>query len=135
MNRGDNIRSKITNKINVLSTGCSVSTNLRNLLEQCREQDKALTAMKNTVDMLDMTVEEYANEIEIIGGYPEFSYELLKKLSDLYDKSFVLSQENISNLKKRIKYCKTPMERKRLQQELNTSYKKQKRTIKNVKSE
>lgn len=34
---------------------------------------------------------------------------------------------NISSLKKRIKYCKNPMEKKKLQQELNALYKEQKR--------
>ena len=34
---------------------------------------------------------------------------------------------DISSLKKRIKYCKNPMEKKKLEQELNTLYKEQKR--------
>lgn len=117
------LEAQLQNKMNVLITGCSASTHLQNLLEQCRKQDEALTAMKNMADMLNMTVEEYANEIEIIGAYPEFSYELLEKLSDLYNKLFIYPQESISNLKKRIKYCKNPMERKKLQQELNQLYK------------
>jgi len=80
----------LNNNIKVLITGngFQVSKHLRDILEQCRKQDEALNAMKNMADMLGMTVKEYANEIEIIGGYPEFSYGLLEKLSDLYDKSF-----------------------------------------------
>lgn len=42
--------------------------------------------------------------------------------------------ESISNLKKRIKYCKNPMERKQLEQRLNVLYKEQKRKRKNVKN-
>lgn len=34
---------------------------------------------------------------------------------------------NIPQLKKRIKYCRNPMEKKKLQQELNQVYKEQKR--------
>lgn len=34
---------------------------------------------------------------------------------------------NIPQLKKRIKYCRNPMEKKKLQQELNQAYKEQKR--------
>lgn len=36
-------------------------------------------------------------------------------------------QQDISTLKKRIKYCKNPMEKKKLEQELNALYKEQKR--------
>lgn len=42
--------------------------------------------------------------------------------------------ESISNIKKRIKYCKNPMERKQLEQKLNVLYKEQKRKRKNVKN-
>lgn len=36
-------------------------------------------------------------------------------------------KQDISTLKKRIKYCKNPMEKKKLEQELNALYKEQKR--------
>lgn len=36
-------------------------------------------------------------------------------------------KQDISTLKKRIKYCKNPMEKKKLDQELNALYKEQKR--------
>ena len=37
------------------------------------------------------------------------------------------SEQSPSILKKRIKYCKNPMEKKKLEQELNTLYKEHKR--------
>lgn len=37
------------------------------------------------------------------------------------------SKQDISTLKKRIKYCKNPMEKKKLEQELNALYKEHKR--------
>lgn len=37
------------------------------------------------------------------------------------------SEQSPSILKKRIKYCKNPMEKKKLEQELNALYKEQKR--------
>lgn len=40
---------------------------------------------------------------------------------------YELPAQNISSLKKRIKYCKNPMEKKKLQQELNVLYKEQKK--------
>ena len=46
----------------------------------------------------------------------------------------IIDTESISNLKKRIRYCKNPMERKQLEQELNVLYKEQKRKRKNVKN-
>ncbi len=36
-------------------------------------------------------------------------------------------RDDISSLKKKIKYCKNPMEKKKLEQELNLLYKKRKR--------
>lgn len=36
---------------------------------------------------------------------------------------------NISQLKKRIKYCRNPLEKQSLQRELNTLYKKRKRGV------
>lgn len=48
--------------------------------------------------------------------------ELFKKLSTVDD-----IKPDIPQLKKRIKYCRNPMEKKKLQQELNMVYKEQKR--------
>lgn len=41
-------------------------------------------------------------------------------------------KQDIPTLKKRIKYCKNPMEKKKLEQELNTLYKEQKRNRRTV---
>ena len=41
-------------------------------------------------------------------------------------------KQDISTLKKRIKYCKNPMEKKKLEQELNALYKEHKRNRRNV---
>lgn len=41
-------------------------------------------------------------------------------------------KQDISTLKKRIKYCKNPMEKKKLEQELNALYKEQKRNRRTV---
>mgnify|MGYP000962123393 FL=1 len=40
---------------------------------------------------------------------------------------YELPAQNISSLKQRIKYCKNPMEKKKLQQDLNVLYKEQKK--------
>ena len=41
-------------------------------------------------------------------------------------------KQDISTLKKRIKYCKNPMEKKKLEQELNALYKEQKRNRRTI---
>lgn len=41
-------------------------------------------------------------------------------------------KQDIPTLKKRIKYCKNPMEKKKLEQELNTLYKEHKRNRRTV---
>ena len=59
--------------------------------------------------------------------------DLLKpaKEFDLLD-DLALVPEDISTLKKRIKYCKNPMEKKKLEQELNALYKENKRNRRTV---
>ena len=52
------------------------------------------------------------------------------EVSDLYCKPKEQNEnvkDNVSSLKKRIKYCKNPMEKKKLEQELNALYKEHKR--------
>lgn len=67
--------------------------------------------------------ENEISEIERISSLIGTSFEEL-----IVDEStFAIPQSDISSLKKRIKYCKNPMEKKKLQQELNTLYKEQKR--------
>lgn len=51
----------------------------------------------------------------------------LNKLKYLAEDAGQDVKTDISSLKKRIKYCKNPMEKKQLQQELNALYKEQKR--------
>ena len=61
---------------------------------------------------------------------------LLEELNKMFSEidTEIIDTESISNLKKRIKYCKNPMERKQLEQRLNVLYKEQKRKRKNVKN-
>ena len=61
---------------------------------------------------------------------------LLEELNKMFSEidTEIIDTESISNLKKRIKYCKNPMEQKQLEQRLNVLYKEQKRKRKNVKN-
>lgn len=86
--------------------------------------------------------EEYIKmeQIKVLGLNEEIlncrstpTFEELNKMFSEIDTE-IIGTESISNLKKRIKYCKNPMERKQLEQRLNVLYKEQKRKRKNVKN-
>lgn len=102
--------------------------------------------LSDVVDQIVKAQEEYINkkiqeELEIINNQSSLTIEDIynmyhlycddeEQLSELYRESKVKnenSKDNVSSLKKRIKYCKNPMEKKKLQQELNALYKEQKR--------
>lgn len=63
---------------------------------------------------------------EILNCKSTLTLEELNKMFSEIDTE-IIDTESISNLKKRIRYCKNPMERKQLEQELNVLYKEQKR--------
>lgn len=75
---------------------------------------------------------------EILNCKSTLTLEELNKMFSEIDTEIIdtvsIDTESISNLKKRIKYCKNPMERKQLEQKLNVLYKEQKRERKNVKN-
>ena len=70
---------------------------------------------------------------EILNCKSTLTLEELNKMFSEIDTE-IIDTESISNLKKRIKYYKNPMERKQLEQKLNVLYKEQKRKRKNVKN-
>lgn len=121
-----NIDTK-TASILAIGYGCQVSNALKNIIERIRQEEESFQAMKNMSDALGMSIEEYANKLIYFNDGTAFpTYELLEKMSDLWNKD-LLPQPDIPSLKKRIKYCKNPMKKKKLQQELNALYKEQKR--------
>ena len=81
---------------------------------------------KAEADYIDQKMRE---ELEILNeearisalGGTSFSMTILD------ESAFEVPQQDISTLKKRIKYCKNHMERKQLERELNALYKEQKR--------
>ena len=118
---------KKTTDISIVKSGDQVSSALKRFIELCRREEESLQVMKNMSDALGMSIEEYANKLIYFNDGTAFpTCELLEKMSDLLNQESP-SQPDISSLKKRIKYCKNPMEKKKLQQELNVLYKEQKR--------
>lgn len=70
-------------------------------------------------DDYDMKLKEL---LESMRTYPSLSEVLNEICNEVQSK-----QDTISSLKKRIKYCKNPIEKKNLERELNDLYKKRKR--------
>lgn len=74
--------------------------------------------------------QEYKDlKVESQGDWFEDLLKTVKEVDFLDDLTVVSEppKQDISTLKKRIKYCKNPMEKKKLEQELNALYKEQKR--------
>lgn len=74
--------------------------------------------------------QEYKDlKVESQGGWFEDLLKTAKEVDLLEDLALVTEppKQDISTLKKRIKYCKNPMEKKKLEQELNALYKEHKR--------
>lgn len=83
--------------------------------------------MKNTEDF----EEELKNTVKYVFGEDNFKplIETLKDLSEIGGEREYDLNLKISQLKKRIKYCKNPLEKQFLQRELNNLYKKRKRDV------
>lgn len=81
-------------------------------------------------DTKDFDEEDLKNIVKYVFGEDNFEplVETLKKLSEAGEREDNQSL-NISQLKKRIKYCRNPLEKQSLQRELNTLYKKRKRGL------
>ena len=75
-------------------------------------------------------LEDVALGIVGIDEFCKYAVEELNK--QIGDEVNLRSKQSPSILKKRIKYCKNPMEKKKLEQELNALYKEQKRNRRTI---
>ena len=77
-------------------------------------------------NLVNLGIEKVIGLDNKLGEHNDFNvkslYDILQELANNYDKQ-VTFEETIPNLKKRIKYCKNPMEKKILEKELNRLYK------------
>ena len=96
--------------------GYNVATAMRNISEQLRKAEE---------DFILQKIKEELGVIDIESSLTTMGTSSFMTLID--ETTFEPQKEDISSLKKRIKYCKNPMEKKKLQQELNALYKEQKR--------
>lgn len=102
--------------------------------KQMGEIGEMISAMAETRIQNELEQKYKDLKVELQGDWLE---DLLKtaKESDLLEDLAVVSEspkQDISTLKKRIKYCKNPMGKKKLEQELNALYKEQKRNRRTV---
>lgn len=104
---------------------CGMGNSINNLAKQMIKAEEEYIKMEQ-MKVLGL------NE-EILNCRSALTLEELNKMFSEIDTE-IIDTESISNLKKRIKYCKNPMERKQLEQRLNVLYKEQKRKRKNVKN-
>lgn len=95
---------------------------------------KMISAMAEAQIQNEIEQEYKDLKVESQGGWFEDLLKTAKEFELLEDLAVVTEQpkQDISTLKKRIKYCKNPMEKKKLEQELNALYKEQKRNRRTV---
>lgn len=97
-----------------------------------QQMDKIAKMISATIEarIQNELEQEYKDlKVESQGDLFEDLLKTAKEL-DLLDDLVLVPEppkQDISTLKKRIKYCKNPMEKKKLEQELNTLYKEHKR--------
>lgn len=102
-----------------------------------QQMDKIGKIMSATIEarIQNELEQEYKNlKVESQGDWLEDLLKPAKEFDLLDDLALVPEspKQDISTLKKRIKYCKNPMEKKKLEQELNALYKENKRNRRTV---
>ena len=106
---------------------------LKNLVSAMRkvEEDYIQSKIREELNMQDevnsLSISDIDNMFQRICVESSDIADKLNELKYLVEDVGQDVKTDISSLKKRIKYCKNPMEKKKLQQELNVLYKEQKR--------
>lgn len=117
---------------------------LHDKLEKISDATKVLIVGKkiDTIGKIINAMTETRTQIELEQEYKDLQEDQIAKLLEIineirFDDNFPIEcleppKQDISTLKKRIKYCKNPMEKKKLEQELNALYKEYKRNRRTV---
>lgn len=121
--------SELHDKFEIINAATNAVTNALIVDKQMDKIGKMMSVIIEARIQNELEKEYKDLKVESQGDWLE---DLLKtvKESDLLEDLAVVSEppkQDISTLKKRIKYCKNPMEKKKLEQELNALYKEQKR--------
>lgn len=98
----------------------SVPEAIKGMIESIKRADER-HALANklgvALEELDCMDDMYNNQFH--------TYEIFQQLAEFCDE-LAAKEENISSLKKQIKYCKNPMKKKQLEKDLNEAYKRRK---------
>lgn len=121
--------SELHDKFEIINAATNAVTNALIVGKQMDKIGKMMSVIIEARIQNELEQEYKDLKVESQGDWLE---DLLKtvKESDLLEDLAVVSEppkQDISTLKKRIKYCKNPMEKKKLEQELNALYKEHKR--------
>lgn len=83
--------------------------------------------LESSVNKAIAEVVELDKAMEDLSNVTSLSHEKMTDLQETLENLSSYEPESIEDIKKRIKYCKNPLELKQLNQKLNTLYKEQKR--------
>ena len=121
--------SEAHDKFEIINTATNAVTKVLIVGKQMDKIGKMISATIEARIQNEIEQEYKDLKVELQGDWLEDLLKTAKEFDLLEDLALVPEppKQDISTLKKRIKYCKNPMEKKKLQQELNALYKEQKK--------
>lgn len=121
--------SELHDNFETINAAANAATNAFIVNKQIDKIGKMMSAIIEARIQNELEQEYKDLKVELQGDWLEDLPKTVKEFDLLEDLAVVPEppKQDISTLKKRIKYCKNPMEKKKLEQELNALYKEQKR--------
>lgn len=126
--------SELHDKFEIINAATNAATNAFIVGKQMDEIGKMMSAIIEARIQNELEQEYKDLNVESQGDLFEDLLKTAKEFDLLDDLALVPEppKQDIPTLKKRIKYCKNPMEKKKLEQELNALYKEHKRNRRTV---
>ena len=121
--------SEAHDKFEIINTATNAVTKVLIVGKQMDKIGKMISATIEARIQNEIEQEYKDLKVELQGDWLEDLLKTAKEFDLLEDLALAPEppKQDIPTLKKRIKYCKNPMEKKKLEQELNALYKEQKR--------
>ena len=116
-------------KFETINAATNAATNAFIVNKQMDKRGKMMSAIIDARIQNELEQEYKDLKVELQGDWLEDLLKTVKEVDFLDDLTVVSEppKQDIYTLKNRIKYCKNPMEKKKLEQELNALYKQHKR--------
>ena len=126
--------SEAHDKFEIINTATNAVTNALIVGQQMDKIEKMISATIEARIQNELEQEYKDLKVESQGDWFKDLLKTTKEVDLLEDFALVTEppKQDISTLRKRIKYCKNPMEKKKLEQELNALYKEHKRNRRTV---